>query len=398
MKKKNLVDEQIYNLLLSKKLPFQKLEHFEHFLKTESGEAILLYLRDFSSYIGEEQHITFVRSAPVELLREYLNGSVTQCFSSLNIAKEIVARGDHESIMLFLKNKGFEVTPSSIAVSIIKRNDIDEVRKLLHFGLSDEAKIALLEFDRLNNTHEIRRFYDYHGSLSENVQIALVADGTFDQIKHYFATKFYYQTYDYKYKSIDSEKVLTILLKREDMFEHLVKEAPHLEIRCAECLIKEASHEQLMLCLNKKDVRLSQESLSFLIKRKNLDELLALKNHFHCIHISDSDISELISFRSETLVKWLLEECSFAYLKSNHALQILKNGWHHLFRQLLKSGSNGLSETGMVSVVIKAGNDEDMACVFNHIRGYNPNVYSVLISSENQKWIEMYRKKFKLKH
>ena len=47
MKKKNLVDEQIYNLLLSKKLPFQKLEHIEHFLKTESGEAILLYLRDF---------------------------------------------------------------------------------------------------------------------------------------------------------------------------------------------------------------------------------------------------------------------------------------------------------------------------------------------------------------
>ena len=326
MKTKNLTDEQIYNLLLSQKLPFVKQEHFERFLKTASEKEVLLYLNKNHYYIDEEQHIAFVRSVPVKILRKYLNASIKESFCSFNIAMELIARGDHESIMLFLKNSSRDNLPSGIAVPIIKRNNADEVKKLLICcSLSDEAKIALLEYDRLNNTNEIGRFYGYHESLPEKVEIALVKEGTFKQIKSYFTTKLYYRDIDYKYKSIRYESVLSTLLKRGDMFERLVKVAPHMEIWCGQCLMKEASHEQLM-CLLSKDIRLNEETLSLLIARKNVDELLALKHHFHCVHISDSDISNIISFGNETLVRWLWEEFSWAYLKDVHAYQILKKG------------------------------------------------------------------------
>ena len=134
MKTKNLTDEQIYNLLLSQKLPFQKQEHFEHFLKTASEKEVLRYFSKNPYYIEEEQHMAFVRSVHIETLRKYLDGSVQGIFSSFNIAMEVIARGDHESIMLFLENSDFNNFPSGIAVPIIKRNNADEVKKLLiHF-------------------------------------------------------------------------------------------------------------------------------------------------------------------------------------------------------------------------------------------------------------------------
>lgn len=396
MKTKNLTDEQIYNLLLSQKLPFQKQEHFERFLKTASEKEVLRYFSKNPYYIEEEQHIAFVRSVPVKALRKYLDGSVQGIFSSFNIAMEVIARGDHDSIMLFLENSDFNNFPSGIAVPIIKRNNADEVKKLLiRCRLSDEAKIALLEFDRLNDTNEIGHFYSYHESLPEKVEIALVKEGTFKQIKSYFTTKLYYRDIDYKYKSIRYESVLSTLLKRGDMFERLVKVAPHLEIWCGQCLMKEASHEQLM-CWLSKDIQLNEETLSLLIARKNVDELLVLKHHFHCIHISDSDISNIISFGNETLVRWLCEEFSSAYLKDEHAYQILKKGWHHLFRELIKSDRNCVTGSGMISAVIKAGNEEDMLCVLDCLKVYYPKTYAMVISSGNPKWIEMYRKKFGL--
>ncbi len=393
MKTKNLTDEQIYNLLLSQKLPFVKQEHFERFLKTASEEDVLLYFSNFGYAVGEDQHIAFVQSVSVETLRKYLGVAVSKYYVSSKIMMEVVARGDHEAIMLLIRNGRVDIT-ADVIVSIIKRNNVEEVEKLLlHCIFSAEAKIALLEFDRLNNTHEIRRFYDYFERLPEEVELALVKEGEFSQIKHYFATKWCYNANLGKYISINSEKVLSALLKRGDIFERLVKEAPHLEILCDQFLMKEASHEQLMLWLSKHNV-FGKETFSLLVARKNIDELLGLKNHFNCILMSDSDISNIISLGKEILVRWLLEDFSSAYLKEDHACQILENGWHHLFRELIVSAKNKLNAVEMISAVIKAGNEEDMLCVFNRIGKFDPNCYSLLISSGNTKWIEMYRKHF----
>lgn len=88
------------------------------------------------------------------------------------------------------------------------------------------------------------------------------------------------------------------------------------------------------------------------------------------------------------------KDFSSAYLKEDHACQILENGWHHLFRELIVSAKNKLNAVEMISAVIKAGNEEDMLCVFKRIGKFDPNCYSLLISSGNTKWIEMYRKHF----
>ena len=397
MSKKNLTDEQIYNLLLSQKLPFQKQEHFERFLKTASEKEVLSYVNDFDYLIGENQHLAFVRFASTDMIRAYLKSDVKTGCNFLSVALEIISRNDHEAIMLFIEKSRHGTMQAEIEVPIIKRNNQEEVTTLLsRYELSIEGKRALLEFDRLNNSHKIRRFYDYFSRLPEEVEVALVTEGAFNQIKHYYATKFNYNAYQGRYISIDSEKVLLALLKRGDMFEQLVTEAPYIKITQNVCLIKNASHKQLMLWLSRDNITLDKEAFSLLIGRKNIDELLVLKNRFKGVNISDSDISVILSYGSEALTSWLLETLSVVKFKTEHALQMLQNNCHYLFQELIKSDKNGLSASDMISVVIDAGNDEDMSCVINHQNYYCHKCDSLLISSGNQKWINMYRKRYNL--
>lgn len=397
MKTKNLTDEQIYNLLLSQKLPFQKLEHFERFLKAEPEESVFNYIYNFGYYVDMQQLVTFVKSASIEMLRRYAKSDKVCGAGKHEIAMAIVDRGDHQAIMDLIHNKGSNLTVGTI-LAIIKRNNCEEVSKvLLRCCLSDEAKIAILEYDRLNGTHEIGRFYDYFGRLPEKVEIALVADGSFNQIKHYFATKFYYNRYQGKFISIDSAKVLETLLKREDMFIKLLKYEPKIEITCLDCLFEKATHEQLMLWLESSTADLNRENFSLLLKRKNVDELLLLQKSLCRLRIKDSDVSVILSLGNKTLVRQLLKNTNPCF-KKEHVCQILENNWHDLFRELIGEVQAGIiGYRQILAAIVTSGNDEDMKYFLEYcIEEHHPHYLSILISSGNQEWIEMYCQKFRI--
>ena len=367
-------------------------------MKTASEERIFKYFANYNAYA--EQELYFVQNAPADMIVRYFESTErSNCEFGLEAQIAIVRRGDHRIIMAMLfRRYNFGYCPQR-DVEIIRSANEQEIDEIIRCGnFSEEGKIELLEYDRKYHKNKSKHFWlNKFDRLPGKVEIALAKTGSYEQIKDYLVKR----SADSYGFTLEGE-FLKELLKRQDIFQQLLKGAPQVKL-CKISMCKYASHQQMMSWLRgKPDLGLSyyKEFCHAMVARNNVDELLLLKNHFFQSYLCASDIQTVLDTGNETLAKWLVEDSSKVKLSKKHLYELLKRGWINIVCKGCKSG-NINSSSDLFSALIEFGDDEAFEKVLKStnfcLEGSIKAAISLIVSTGNPKWIEMCIKKFELK-
>ena len=385
MKKKELTDEQVYQLLARNVLPFQKLSHFDRFLKTAPERKVLDYFHRCP--VSDKWVVHFLQVGSQNELNKFLNESCRKLEKEYQLA--IIGRGYHKVIMTMLHYGPRVICNPQIDIAIINRGVEDEIELLLNYDISEEGQIALLKYDREHGTKHFDKVF--RKGFKDRVQLDLAQNGSYEQIRAYFGK--YYGAFDFGYYM--SEELTRILISREDIFWKLPVDMDHL--RCnMYALCKYATHDQLMYWMKYSHFNSfgSVECVRELAERGDAKVLLDGVRYYP-LHLKSKDVQKILDLGYKELARHL----SYSYTFRDEQIQtIVKNGWLDILVDQFTGDHVILNAHGYMMAIMKYGTDNDIERVLRlpdyRLRDYKTAIMSAVIISGNQKWINACAKKF----